>query len=118
MYPGQTKTIKEHRIATTRVPATQFIPEITHPLGRYWEQPDRKLIQISPEHAYMSQKAFDELHEYSSSIPSGKYEGKMWKSHARWREGEKIIDQWSLVWYDVDPDPNMLSIKKRVIIVE
>jgi hypothetical protein len=55
------------------------IPIITDPLGKYWEQPDRRQIQIVDGAACMTRKTFDQLAEYSGSVPTGVYPGKMWK---------------------------------------
>lgn len=59
---------------------TQKIPPMTNPLGKYWEQPNRSEILIEDESAIMLNSTFEKLKNYSHSIPSGVYEGKMWKS--------------------------------------
>lgn len=68
------------------------IPPMTHPDGRYWEQPRLDEIVVDDKTAMMSQDAFDLLMEYSSSMPTGVYEGKMWKRL-------KLNGEWELVWY-------------------
>lgn len=76
-------------------------------MGKYWDQPSRDSIKFEDNVAEMSLEDFHKLHEYSSTIPTGTYVGKMWKAL---RGG-----LWYLVWYDVDPDPKMLAIKSRLI---
>lgn len=43
------------------------------------------------------------------TIPSGKYEGKMWKAN---RGGT-----WYLYWYDHDDNPEMIKIERREILL-
>ena len=86
------------------------IPPMTHPLSRYWEQPSRENILIDATHAVMSEEDFSQLHDYSWSIPTGTYLGKMWK--AKGDDGK-----WYLRWYDIDPNPEMLSIPTREILI-
>src|SRR6266404_4213062 len=86
------------------------IPAITSPLGKDWKQPDRRHILVDDQIAVMSKEAFSMLADYSRSIPSGKYRGKMWKS----------VDEqgkWHLRWYDVSHAPGYLSIPTREIVV-
>ena len=73
------------------------IPLITNPLGKYWQQPKVSEIEIDDTHALMEKWAFDLLLEYSSSIPSGVYVGKMWKRKRK--NGE-----WLLVWFSKGDD--------------
>jgi len=68
------------------------IPEMTNPLGRYWIQPAPQLILVDDTHAVMYEQTFLQLAEYSRSMPSGVYAGKMWK--ARTNSGV-----WELRWY-------------------
>lgn len=44
-----------------------------------WCQPKREDILVDEEFAVMSQETFEALMEYSRSIPTGAYDGKMWK---------------------------------------
>lgn len=57
----------------------------------------------------MSEQTFKELKEYSTTIPTGRYEGKMWKGFAN--------GEWYLVWFDTDENPNYLRIEKRKILI-
>jgi len=86
-----------------------IIPEITHPLGKHWDQPSKDNILIDDKNALMSEKDFNELKEYSCSVPSGAYEGKMWKNY----DGTN----WGLVWYGESENPDNASINYRKIII-
>lgn len=90
--------------------SSTVIPDITHPIGKYWYQPSWRQIVFSDTHATMSQETFDDLKDYSTSTPSGVYQGKMWKSH---RQGK-----WWLRWYGVDDgDPRGLPTPCREIVI-
>jgi hypothetical protein len=56
------------------------IPPMTDPLGRHWRQPDRHELLLDDQHAVMTRQSFDQLAEYSTTIPTGVYPGKMWKA--------------------------------------
>lgn len=49
----------------------QIIPPITDPLGKSWQQPHRRFIELDDTHALMSEQTFKGLPEYSMSNPSG-----------------------------------------------
>lgn len=89
------------------LPASSVIPPITNPLGKHWDQPDRADIDISDEYARMKPETARKLAEYSHSIPSGKYEGKMWC--ANW---DNIL---YLRWYGPSDKPDELLIHTRKI---
>lgn len=97
------------------------IPPMTDPLGRHWEQPCRSRILIDGTHALMERATFDGLAEYSSSIPSGVYVGKMWKRHQGifnetfLAKGGKPV--WQLFWFGEHPDVDMVSVHFREIII-
>lgn len=95
-----------------------YIPDMVHPLSKGWfEQPKREDITIDDTSALMSEKSFKMLHEYSTSQPSGVYEGKMWKAH--WYElidGKKVWD-WYLCWYGLSTKPGSVSNNSRKIII-
>lgn len=59
---------------------SNIIPSMADEMGRYWQQPDREIILIDDTHAVMRKSDFELLADYSRSIPSGVYAGKMWKS--------------------------------------
>ncbi len=87
-----------------------MIPEMTHPLSKHWEQPELKEIRLLFGNAYMDQAAFNKLHEYSSSQPSGVYEGKMWRSKLH-------NGKWLLRWYGFSEKPDCCSNNSREIIL-
>ena len=71
--------------------AESTIPAMTHPHGQSWRQPSRQDILVDKTHALMSWADFEKLHDYSTSLPSGVYEGKMWRCEA--------VEGWYLCWY-------------------
>lgn len=87
------------------------IPEITEPLGRYWDQPakDEFVIDQLSEYAIMEMSVFKKFKEYSCSQPTGVYVGKMWVSI---HNGVKYLR-----WFDYDPDPKYCSNKQLEIII-
>lgn len=87
----------------------QIIPPITDSLGRGWKQPHRRFIELDDTHALMSEQTFKALKEYSITMPTGVYNGKMWK---RFANGE-----WYLVWFAPDKDPSKARIEKRKILI-
>lgn len=90
------------------------IPEMVHPLGKAWSQPDRSKIKFSFGVAWVDQKTFDQLAEYSSSLPSGVYEGKMWRR-------KYVVNGFTknlLCWYDKSDKPDQCSIKKIDLIID
>lgn len=84
----------------------QIIPPITDPLGKHWQQPHRRFIELDNTHALMSEQTFKGLKEYSTSIPTGRYEGKMWKGFTK--------GEWYLVWFAPDINHNLLRIERRI----
>lgn len=86
------------------------IPPMTDPLGKHWNQPDQDSILIDDFHAVMDQRSFDTLSNYSSTIPSGVYDGKMWKCLS-------AKDGWLLGWYGPGKKENTCSINYRMILV-
>lgn len=100
---------------------TDEIPPITHPLGKYWIQPSPDSILVDESHALMDQATFDKLGDYSGSMPSGVYEGKMW-SRLDGMYDEKFLatggqPEWLLVWYGPSTDPDKCSINSRKILI-
>ena len=87
----------------------QIIPPITDPLGQSWKQPHRRFIELDDTHALMSEQTFKALKEYSTTIPTGIYDGKIWKEFAN---GEGY-----LVWFAPDKDPDKARIEKRKILI-
>lgn len=87
----------------------QIIPPVTDPSGQSWKQPHRRNIELDKTHTLMSEQTFKGLPKYSYTIPTGKYEGKMWRAN----KGGK----WYLAWYGPDSDPGYLSIEWREILI-
>lgn len=86
------------------------IPVITDPMGRHWQQPPHERVLVDETHAIVAKRDFDELLDYSNTIPDGKYVGKMWRrEHAR--------GKWLLCWYGPHVDPKSLSINYRELLV-
>lgn len=86
-----------------------MIPPITSELGKHWTQPDHRTFLFNDTHVAITQKQLDELPEYSYTIPTGVYEGKMWK--------RMTTIGWVLCWYDVSDDATKCMIKTRVILL-
>jgi hypothetical protein len=90
--------------------SNNVIPPMTHEMGAHWSQPRTIDMTITDTQVVMKKKDFELLKEYSRSLPSGVYHGKMWKCHAK--------DGWYLCWYGEHIDPNKVSINTRVIILQ
>lgn len=86
-----------------------IIPKMTHQLSRYWDQPNPDNFLIDDTHVVMSERDFKWLRDYSSSQPSGVYDGKMWKS--QWN------GVWDLRWFGPSDRPGFCSTFFREIIV-
>lgn len=87
------------------------IPPMTDPLGRHWKQPSVDQILLDDNHALMDMAAFNCLPEYSRSIPSGVYPGKMWKA---------VLSDGTahLCWFGiVEGRPDVCSNNNREILV-
>lgn len=83
------------------------IPKMTHPLSSGWQQPSRSDILVDCEYAYMTQHTMNQLPTYSATLPTGVYEGKMWKSK---------YDKWYLNWFAESPkDADMCRGEVRII---
>lgn len=85
------------------------IPRITDPMGSSWRQPHRRYIEIDNTHALMSEQTFKGLVEYSTSLPSGVYSGKMWRACKG--------GIWFLAWYYPSNDTKYMNIEWREIII-
>lgn len=82
------------------------IPPITDPMGQHWKQPDRSRIVFTKDCAIMSQQTLGQLADYSASVPTGRYDGKMWKAE---RTGAGGKSDWVLCWYH-GSDPTSMTI--------
>lgn len=112
-------TVKSEERSKTRDIRNNVIPPITDPMGSHWEQPDTKHILIDDTHAVMSEATFQRLAEYSGTMPSGVYPGKMWRRHnGLYDEKCKPEDRhWLLGWYGIDPDPDYCTNNWRKILL-
>lgn len=63
----------------------------------------------------LTQREFDELLEYSASLPTGTTVGKRWKRQVF--SGPHAGD-WRMGEYVEDPDPDMVGVKWRTITIE
>lgn len=95
------------------------IPVITDPLGRNWDQPGRYAIEYSLTHAHMTKENFNKLANYSCSLPSDVYEGKMWKYNLfEYHPRGRLESRWYLRWYDKSDKPEHCSIRQlRISII-
>ncbi|EJD6498530.1 hypothetical protein M0L11_RS05535 [Providencia rettgeri] len=91
----QVVMIECHPVKTNEVSMKNRIPPMTNLLGRHWAQPHHENILIDDTHVIMSSKDFNSLAEYSNSIPSGVYAGKMWKAVAQ--DGRAFLRWFGLV---------------------
>ncbi len=80
---------------------------------------------------YLTQKEFDDLLEYSTSIPTGTTLGKKWKRHIfsfksngkEYNAGyipanvELVSDAWWMGEYITDPDPKRVGIRWSTIVI-
>jgi hypothetical protein len=81
-----------------------------------WSQPDRKDICVSDDTALMSLKDYKLLLEYSSTIPTGAYPGKMWRCVDRDHLNDGQVFQEYLCWYGyVDGDTCSINSRKLII---
>lgn len=97
------------------------IPPITASLGRSQSQhqPSPDEITIDDTHALMSPDTFVRLSNYSTSDPTGVYEGKMWRAQevVSTAEALRFSDRWLLRWFGYSEDPNKCSYNQRLILI-
>ena len=95
-----------------------YIPPMTHTLSIGWDQPDTRLMLIDDTHAMMTKATFLSLKEYSSTTPTGVYEGKMWRRHdgSFDRSPDRKPPVWLLCWYK-NSKPGYCSTEFRKIIL-
>jgi len=84
------------------------LPQMTHPHSRYWNQPRLDELAVYDDIAIMDQSTLECLSDYSTTIPTGAYEGKMWRR-------SNGPDKWLLCWYGLSEDPDKVSINSRPI---
>lgn len=90
--------------------ADQRIPALESPYGPgSWQQPGRDNIEIDNTHALMTRDTFAQLLEYSATIPTGVYVGKMWR--------RQTVSGWLLAWFGPGDDPDTCSINWREVLL-
>lgn len=89
--------------------AANDIPEMTDPLGKHWRMPaGMRHAPMDKTHARLTARQIRDLPEYSSSYPSGTYDGKCWK---------RVNGEWSwLCWYEPSAKAGMIGIGSRLIV--
>ena len=86
-----------------------MIPQMTDPLGRHWRQPaDIREAPMDATHVLLTPQQVNGLPEYSSTYPSGTYDGKCWK------RGNGGV--WYLCWYEPHSEPGKIGIGFRTIL--
>lgn len=90
-----------------------MIPPITDELGAYWQQPPLSDLLVDETHAVMTERTLQALAEYSATIPTGVYPGKMWR---RAIYSGKTVTGWLLCWYGSSDWLNC-SVQHREILV-
>jgi hypothetical protein len=91
---------------------------MTDPLSVHWRQPPLEAIAVDDTHALMTERTLNELAEYSATIPTGAYHGKMWRRavYAEGRPPQDIVG-WLLCWYGPHDDPRKCSINYREVLL-
>lgn len=89
------------------------IPPLDEERRGSWDQPPREDILLDSNGATMDQATFDRLPEYSRSIPSGVYPGKMWKRD-EW-DSVRHEHHWFIGWYGISEDPTKCTVNFRPI---
>ena len=101
-------------------------PPITHPLGKHWEQPPLRDVWFFGGLAIMTEKTLEELPEYSSTLPSGVYDGKMWRANvtppaapgcALPPREKPRKEEWILRWFAPSDEPNKCAVKWADIVL-
>lgn len=84
------------------------VPQVTSPMGVYWQQPPRDLILLDDACALMARAAFEQLQDCTGKRPENGFAGQMWKSVFR--------GKWFLHWYEPDVlHPERLAVQFREI---
>lgn len=96
------------------------IPPMTDPRGKHWPQPAGERVLVDDSHALMTKSDFDSLPDYSCTIPTGVYPGKMWRRlNGLFDPLSRPEDlHWCLCWYGMSEDPEQCSVNfRRVLLV-
>lgn len=89
------------------------VPPIVDPLGKSWNQPNPHNFVWDEDCVAMSEQDYKSLHTYDCTLPTGIYEGKMWKTHIR-KNGEEVP---YLCYITDDPVNAEYCIINRIIIL-
>lgn len=96
-----------------------MIPAMTDPMGRHLNQPPRESIEIDDTHALMTAATFKQLPEYSATIPTGVYPGKMWRRHdGAFDHKSKRLPVWLLCWFGEVQDGKCVVHVRDVLVCE
>jgi len=68
-------------------------------MGSSWSQPKISEILLDDEYALMTNESFNKLAEYSFSMPTGVYVGKMWKCDVNWHRKNGDEPSYFLCWF-------------------
>jgi len=105
--------VEKAMLGTSALLPPSIIPPMTDPMGKHWEQPSASDIEIDDKYAMMTKEIFEQLKDYSCTMPTGVYPGKMWKRRMNYHDESK---GWLLVWYGHCDKPNHCSKNFREII--
>jgi hypothetical protein len=95
----------------------QVLPALESPYSSSaWQQPSRESILIDKTHALMTGATFEKLAEYSSTMPSGVYPGKLWRRHDGIYDRRCVTPRWLLCWYG-PVDADKCSIEFREVLI-
>ena len=87
-------------------------------MGQYWRQPPRELIEVDDTHALMTHATFKSLPEYSGTIPSGVYPGKMWRRHDGIFDRNAKRRPWLLCWFGEDSGGKCPIIFREILLAD
>lgn len=106
--------------SSLHVPAGEdrMIPDMTDPMGRHWRQPPRERIEVDATHALMTEATFKSLAEYSGTIPTGVYPGKMWRRHDGIFDRNAKRHPWYLCWYGEEKDGKCEIVFREVLLAD
>lgn len=75
-------------------------------------------MRIEPDGAYMTKAEFDQLPEYSCTLPTGTTTGKKWKRRVPYHVGPGIKNDWRFGMFGRDLPNNQIEIIWRDIFIQ
>jgi hypothetical protein len=94
------------------------VPPITHPMGKHWDQPDPHAFEWHEDRVVMTREQFKALHDYSCSLPSGVYDGKMWRLTSHHGTSVPMNERRCFLrWFAPSDDPNQCSIHSLPLVI-